>query len=80
MPDPSLSIVSGGIAPLGEYRDIWVFRLLSVGQKAQNKPYPSMRQLLKEAIDLILYGSEDRLKSPASSTIVKGIAYVGRAS
>lgn len=29
MPDPSLSIIGGGIAPLGEYREIWVFRLVT---------------------------------------------------
>src|SRR5690606_12532954 len=26
IPDPSLSISRGGIAPLGEYRDIWIFK------------------------------------------------------
>ncbi len=26
IPDPSLSISRGGILPLGEYRDIWIFK------------------------------------------------------
>lgn len=65
MPDPSLSIVSGGIAPLGEYRDIWVFRLLSaLAKKHKISLTHPVGQLPKEAIDLILYGSEDRLEVP----------------
>jgi excinuclease ABC subunit A len=30
MPDPKLSISRGGIAPLGEYRDIWIFQQLGL--------------------------------------------------
>ncbi|TAE47781.1 MAG: excinuclease ABC subunit UvrA, partial [Bacteroidetes bacterium] len=28
VPDPAVSIMRGGIAPLGEYRDIWIFKQL----------------------------------------------------
>ena len=29
-PDPNLSITRGGIAPLGEYRDIWIFKKIEL--------------------------------------------------
>jgi excinuclease ABC subunit A len=30
MPDKSLSISRGGIAPMGEYREAWIFKQLEV--------------------------------------------------
>lgn len=66
MPDPALSIVSGGLAPLGEYRDIWAFRLLSaLAKKHKFSLTTPVGQLPQAAIDLILYGSEEKLEVPA---------------
>lgn len=60
MPDTALSIIGGGLAPLGEYRDNWTFQQL----KALSKKYKfslseSVGKLKKEIIDIILNGSTD---------------------
>ena len=57
IPDPKLSISRGGIAPLGEYRDIWIFqemqRLLRRHKAALTTP---MEKLPPEAYNLLLHG------------------------
>jgi len=66
MPDSSLSIVSGGLAPLGEYRDIWVFRMISaLAKKHKFSLTTPIGQLSPQAIELLLYGSEEKLEIPA---------------
>ncbi len=59
MPDKTLSIAGGGIAPLGEYRDIWMFRQLeAVLKKFKVKLNVPINEIPKEALYLILYGVE----------------------
>ena len=62
MPDPTLSISRGGLAPLGEYRDIWIFHkveaLLKKHKFSISKP---IKDLPREVIEELLYGSEDAL-------------------
>jgi excinuclease ABC subunit A len=59
MPDKSLSIAGGGIAPLGEYRDIWMFRQLeAVMKKFKIKLTTPIKEIPKDAMHLILYGTE----------------------
>ncbi|NQZ75361.1 MAG: excinuclease ABC subunit UvrA [Ekhidna sp.] len=57
IPDPSLSISRGGIAPLGEYRDIWIFKKIEAILK-RNKVNLStpIKKIPDEVIDLLLYG------------------------
>ena len=57
IPDPSLSISRGGIAPLGEYRDIWIFKKIEAILK-RNKVNLStpIEKIPKEVIDILLYG------------------------
>ena len=57
IPDPSLSISRGGIAPLGEYRDIWIFKKIEAILK-RNKVNLStpINKIPKEVIDVLLYG------------------------
>ncbi|WP_256001900.1 excinuclease ABC subunit UvrA [Pedobacter deserti] len=62
IPNPKLSIVNGGLAPLGEYRDIWMFQVL----KALAKKYgfslsTPLEKLGEENINLILNGAPDLL-------------------
>ncbi|MCX2450670.1 excinuclease ABC subunit UvrA [Pedobacter sp. PLR] len=62
MPNPKLSIMNGGLAPLGEYRDIWVFQVL----KALAKKYTfslstPLEKLTEEQIGIILNGSPELL-------------------
>lgn len=57
IPDDSLSISRGGIAPLGEYRDIWIFKKIEAILK-RNKVNLStpISKIPKEIIDVLLYG------------------------
>ena len=59
IPDPELSVSRGGIAPLGEYRDIWAFRqiqeILKFFKKNVSTP---IKDIPEEAMTLILYGIE----------------------
>lgn len=57
IPDESLSISRGGIAPLGEYRDIWIFKKIDAILK-RNKVNLStpISKIPKEIIDVLLYG------------------------
>ncbi len=60
IPDTSLSISEGGIAPYGKERDTWEWSLLkSVAKKYDidlNKP---IKKLPKEQINILLYGAGD---------------------
>lgn len=65
MPDPALSITAGGLAPLGEYRDIWAFRLISAAAKKFKFSLTTpVGQLSEEARNILLYGSEEALEVP----------------
>jgi excinuclease ABC subunit A len=62
MPNPKLSILNGGLAPLGEYRDIWVFQVLKALAKKYNFSLSTpLEKLGEENINLILHGSHDLL-------------------
>jgi excinuclease ABC subunit A len=62
MPNPKLSIINGGLAPLGEYRDVWMFQVL----KALAKKYSfslsvPLEKLSEEHINIILNGTPELL-------------------
>jgi excinuclease ABC subunit A len=60
IPDPTLSISEGGIAPLGEERDAWVYKQASEAAKKNkipvNKPINSLN---KKQLNFMLYGNEN---------------------
>ncbi len=57
MPDTELSISRGGIAPLGEYRDIWIFKKInSILKQYQVSIATPIKDLPDEAIEMLLYG------------------------
>jgi len=63
IPDKSLSIRRGGIAPLGEYRDIWIFRQIDALLKTEKCRLTTPIEKLPEGLyKEILYGSEKILK------------------
>lgn len=65
MPDPALSITAGGLAPLGEYRDIWAFRLISAASKKFKFSLTTpVGQLSNDARQILLFGSEEALEVP----------------
>ena len=57
IPDPSLSISQGGILPLGEYRDIWIFKKIqSILKRMGFNLSTPINELSEEALDTLLYG------------------------
>lgn len=62
IPNPKLSILNGGLAPLGEYRDIWVFQVLKALAKKYNFSLSSpIEKLDEEIINIILNGTHELL-------------------
>lgn len=62
MPNMKLSIINGGLAPLGEYRDIWMFQVLKALAKKYNFSLSTpLEKLGDETIDIILNGTHELL-------------------
>lgn len=62
MPNPKLSILNGGLAPLGEYRDIWMFQVLKALAKKYNFSLSTpLEKLGDDIINIILNGSHELL-------------------
>jgi excinuclease ABC subunit A len=60
LPDPDKSIKRGGIAPLGEYKNNWIFsQMEAIGYKFGFTLDTPVKDLPEEAITTILYGSEE---------------------
>ncbi len=65
IPNPKLSIQNGGLAPLGEYRNTWIFQVLKALAKKHNFSLTSpIEKLDPETIKLILHGSGEMLTVP----------------
>ncbi|QXU41961.1 excinuclease ABC subunit UvrA [Pedobacter sp. D749] len=63
IPNPKLSILNGGLAPLGEYRDIWMFQVLkALAKKYSFSLSTPIEKLSDEVINIILSGSPDLIK------------------
>ncbi|MFN3800851.1 excinuclease ABC subunit UvrA [Belliella pelovolcani] len=81
IPDPKLSISRGGIAPLGEYRDIWIFKKIDAILKRYKCSISTpISKLPEEVIDVLLYGDKqevevDSVKYPGTkwTTTFEGI-------
>jgi len=66
IPDKSLSISRGAIAPLGEFRDLWIFKQIDVILKAYKSNISTpIEKIPEEAIKTILYGSDSPLPVPS---------------
>lgn len=66
LPDKTLSIEKGAIAPIGEYRDMWIFKQLEV----LLKPYKvnlktPIDKFPTEAIEMMLYGTDAPVPVPS---------------
>ncbi|MBR9997642.1 MAG: excinuclease ABC subunit UvrA [Cyclobacteriaceae bacterium] len=71
IPDDELSISRGGIAPLGEYRDIWIFKKIEAILKQYNVSMATrIRDLPEEAMQVLLYGKDQPVA-------VKSVKYPG---
>ena len=60
IPDPSKSIKRGGIAPLGEYKNNWIFsQMEAIGFKYGFDLNTPINDIPEEAVTTILYGSDE---------------------
>lgn len=68
IPDPSKSIVTHGLAPLGNKLDKWEREQLEIiGKKFGFTLYTSLKKLSQEAFDAILYGMKEKFFEKDSS-------------
>ena len=66
MPDKSLSISRGGIVALGEYRELWIFKQITVILKKYKANISTpIEKIPEEALQVILYGSEESVAVPS---------------
>jgi excinuclease ABC subunit A len=65
IPNPKLSIMQGGLAPLGEYRETWVFQILkALAKKYDFSLSTPIEKIPEETLDIILNGSHDIITVP----------------
>ncbi len=71
IPDESISISRGGILPLGEFRDIWIFKKIDAILKRHkvNLTTP-IKDIPEEVMQVLLYGDEEPVN-------VKSVKYPG---
>jgi excinuclease ABC subunit A len=66
IPDKTISITRGGIAPLGEYRDLWIFKQIEIILKSfKTSISVPIDKIPEEALKVILYGSEEPIAVPS---------------
>jgi excinuclease ABC subunit A len=59
IPDPTLSIVRGAILPLGEYRDIWIFKKIEAILKKHKVAITTpVEKIPEEVLNILLYGDK----------------------
>ncbi|MGJ3235304.1 excinuclease ABC subunit UvrA [Marivirga sp.] len=63
IPNPKLSISRGGIAPLGEYRDIWIFKKIDALLKNTDVNLSTpIEKFPEEVLDVLLFGSKTKVE------------------
>ncbi|MGV7106730.1 excinuclease ABC subunit UvrA [Flavobacterium sp. U410] len=61
VPNPKLSIKSGGFAPLGDFKNSWIFKQLEIiAQKFDFKLSDPIESIPQEAMNMILYGGNEK--------------------
>jgi excinuclease ABC subunit A len=62
IPNPKLSILNGGLAPLGEYRETWIFQVLkALAKKFDFSLSTPIEKLEKDKLDIILNGTNEMI-------------------
>ncbi|PRY48860.1 excinuclease ABC subunit A [Arcticibacter pallidicorallinus] len=65
IPDPKLSIMKGGLAPIGEFRETWIFQMLkALSKKKEFSLSDPIEKLPKDILEIILHGSDELLTVP----------------
>ena len=66
IPDKTLSISRGGILPLGEYRDIWIFKKIEAILKRYKLTLSTpLKDIPKDVIQVMLYGDDEPVAVPS---------------
>ncbi len=66
IPDKKLSISRGGILPLGEYRDIWIFKKIEAILKRHKVTLSTpIKDIPKEVLHGLLYGDDEPVAVPS---------------
>ena len=78
VPDSSLSIADGGIAPLGKKRDNAVFTVLeAVARKYGFSLFEPIKDISQENMSIILNGSEDLIRIDTHGGLSEMVAFPG---
>jgi len=71
IPDDSLSISRGGILPLGEFRDIWIFKKIeAILKRYKTNLTTPIKDLPREVVEVLLFGD-------SVPVAVKSVKYPG---
>nr|WP_299034538.1 excinuclease ABC subunit UvrA [uncultured Tenacibaculum sp.] len=63
IPDDSISIKNGGIAPLGEQKNSWIFKQLqTIAERYNFKLTDPIKSIPKEAMEIILHGGREKFE------------------
>ncbi|MDX8553446.1 excinuclease ABC subunit UvrA [Tenacibaculum sp. 1B UA] len=63
IPDDTISIKNGGIVPLGEQKNSWIFKQLqTIAERYSFKLTDSIRSIPKEAMEIILHGGKEKFE------------------
>ncbi len=66
IPDKKLSVSRGGILPLGEYRDIWIFKKIeAILKRFKLNLNTPIKDIPKEALKVLLYGDDEPVAVPS---------------
>ncbi|MFZ5972345.1 MAG: excinuclease ABC subunit UvrA [Bacteroidota bacterium] len=66
IPDRKLSISRGGILPLGEYRDIWIFKKVEAMLKRHKLALTTpIKDIPKDVLKVLLYGDDEPVAVPS---------------
>ena len=63
VPDDSISIKNGGIVPLGEQKNSWIFKQLqTIAERYNFKLTDPIKNIPKEAMEVILHGGKEKFE------------------
>ncbi|MGB0892399.1 MAG: excinuclease ABC subunit UvrA, partial [Flavobacteriaceae bacterium] len=68
IPDTTVSIKNGGIIPLGEQKNSWIFKQLqNIAERYKFKLNDPINKISKEAMEIILHGGKDKFEITSKS-------------
>ena len=68
IPDNSVSIKNGGIIPLGEQKNSWIFKQLeNIAERYKFKLNDPIKKISKEAMEIILHGGKEKFEISSKS-------------